>query len=433
MPRGITNKSGVSCHLTSALQLIYHCLPLLRKALIGLTNLRNVAPLLRDLGRFFQDLQHDDNNDDDVNDYQKENPVDPSTLYRTLENESSLDSNDLGDAVRALRTLLHLVRSEVANHQRQESSPCFATLGSLLDLELNGYMEQVLIGRQRTTIRRKVSKRVQACPFPVPYASSVKEGLLQATVIPQEITGYSWDNATNYHEMELEDSTFDSWVTSKTSLFQQIPTTLLLHVQRYSIVDGGIEVRTHPLDIPHQLDMNTYCKEKRNDPHEYTLIGCLLHVLDSKKVQDEHDGGHYVALVRLAEQWVLFDDEDSTKLSYLDDSVLDFLSGRTSNVELNLGSIVCPTLLVYSTVMDSKDSIWVTFMEQLNEEIKKHSHELDRELSILGRRAKILWAKGKFYTGTVVAYDAETCKHKVEYDDGDVKEYNLRKKTLEWI
>ena len=424
MPRGITNISGVSCHITSALQLIYHCLPSFRKALIGLINLRTVAPLLRDLGRLFQDLQHND----------EENPVDPSTLYRTIENETSLDSNNLGDAVRALRTLLHMIRSEVANYQSQGSSPCFTTLSSLLDLELHGCMEQVLIGRQRTLVRRKVSKRVQACPFPIPNASSsVKEGLLQATIIPQEITGYSWDNVENYQEMELEDSAFDSWVTCKTSSFQQIPTTLLLHVQRYSFVDRGIEGITNPLDIPHRLDMNTFCKEKKNDSHEFTLTGCLLHVLDSQTAHEEHEGGHYVALVRFAEQWVVLNDEDSTELSYSDDSMMDILSGRVSIVELNLGSIICPTLLVYSTVVDSNESMWITFMEQLNVEIKKQSDEPNWELSILGQRVKILWAKGKYFTGTVVAYDAERCKHKVEYDDGDVKEYNLRKKTLEWI
>jgi hypothetical protein len=51
---------------------------------------------------------------------------------------------------------------------------------------------------------------------------------------------------------------------------------------------------------------------------------------------------------------------------------------------------------------------------------------------IVGRRLRIKWAKGKFYPGTVASYNQETGKHQVRYADGDVKEYLLRQKTIEW-
>jgi len=45
----------------------------------------------------------------------------------------------------------------------------------------------------------------------------------------------------------------------------------------------------------------------------------------------------------------------------------------------------------------------------------------------------VKWGKGKYYSGIVTLYNPSTGKHRVAYDDGEVKEYVLAKKTIEWI
>jgi uncharacterized UBP type Zn finger protein len=434
MPRGIANTSGVSCHLTSALQLIHHCLPSLRKALIELADLQHAPPLLRELGRFFGELQNYDDDDADYDNGDCDKPVDPTMLYKILEKETTLQSNDLGDAVRALRTLLQAIRSEVSTNNTTIAA--FSTLTTLLDLELHGRMEQVVTGRKRTLARQKAKACPQACPFAVPSAASVTDGLLQATMEPQEITGYSWDHVEGYQETQVEDSLSDTWVTSKTSAFQSIPATLLLHLQRYSFVDGQVEVLANPMDVPLRLDVGNYCKG-HVEALEYELTGCLLHVSGSPKAEEGERGGHYIALIRQGERWILLDDEDTTQLHYSEGVILDFLSGRPSNVELKAGTGFCAMLLVYSAIPigtnETINALRSTFLEQVKEEMEQQPPELRWDHTLIGRRAKILWAKGKYYAGTVIAYNDVMGKHKVKYDDGDVKEYNLRQKTVEWI
>ena len=50
----------------------------------------------------------------------------------------------------------------------------------------------------------------------------------------------------------------------------------------------------------------------------------------------------------------------------------------------------------------------------------------------IGKRLKVQWSKGKWYAGVITEYNERTGKHTVLYDDGEVKEYNLAKKTVEW-
>jgi hypothetical protein len=44
----------------------------------------------------------------------------------------------------------------------------------------------------------------------------------------------------------------------------------------------------------------------------------------------------------------------------------------------------------------------------------------------------VQWSKGKWYAVAITEYNETTGKHTVLYDDGDIKEYNLKKKTVEW-
>ena len=53
--------------------------------------------------------------------------------------------------------------------------------------------------------------------------------------------------------------------------------------------------------------------------------------------------------------------------------------------------------------------------------------------SVVGKRLRVRWAKGKYYTGVVDSYDESIGKHRIKYDDGDVRDYILERKTVEWI
>ena len=57
----------------------------------------------------------------------------------------------------------------------------------------------------------------------------------------------------------------------------------------------------------------------------------------------------------------------------------------------------------------------------------------DDPLLLVGRRLRVLWKGDMFYCGTVTAYEADTGKHAVTYDDGDVRLYRLAEKTMEWL
>jgi hypothetical protein len=53
---------------------------------------------------------------------------------------------------------------------------------------------------------------------------------------------------------------------------------------------------------------------------------------------------------------------------------------------------------------------------------------------LVGRRLRVRWAKGKFYgVGVVESFDSATGKHRVKYDDDDIKAYILAKKSVEWL
>jgi small nuclear ribonucleoprotein (snRNP)-like protein len=51
----------------------------------------------------------------------------------------------------------------------------------------------------------------------------------------------------------------------------------------------------------------------------------------------------------------------------------------------------------------------------------------------IGRRLQVQWSQGKWYPGVITNFDASTGKHTVTYDDGDIRQYNLAKKKIDWF
>ena len=408
-PRGIINASHVSCHLTCALQLLIHGIEPLREALVETSRSKQGNAFLLQLGDFLDQYQADSNDDE---------PIDPSHLYKVMQEKTAMDPHSLGDAVTALRRILQAIRTSAAP----------ASFTELYNELLGGTVRQDIIGTSGSLKRIKSKDRQMQCPLPIPGGySSVEEGLAHATIEHQTIKGYDWEQATNYVESELDDCTedTDAWITHKTTRFVSLPQHLLLHLQRFTHEpDGTVTPINSSMDVPLTIDMKAYqCDDSL--VNDYQLHGAILHVLDYED-EDNEEGGHYVSVLRDAgDDWYLVDDHKVTSLA--DDEVLSFLSGRPSSVEASESTYIA-VLLLYRRQGSADFSL---LLESLRTELAQLQLQ-QSDANGIGKRLKVQWSKGKWYAGVITEYNERTGKHTVLYDDGEVKEYNLAKKTVEW-
>jgi hypothetical protein len=148
MARGIDNVSGVSCHISCALQVLYHTFGPLIKVLRESKRQKGV---LAELSRFVQTL-------DDTTSNPPLNPI-GTLLYQSLEKETLLDQNDVGDASSAMLKILQVIRNQGSSW-------------SLLLEKCGGETSQVILGRRNdgdtVILRTKRGKRkAMVCPFPL--------------------------------------------------------------------------------------------------------------------------------------------------------------------------------------------------------------------------------------------------------------------------
>jgi hypothetical protein len=143
----------------------------------------------------------------------------------------------------------------------------------------------------------------------------------------------------------------------------------------------------------------------------------------------------------VAASWVLIDDEDCQAVEQ--DRALTLMGG-TMEIQTNDGGrddqttlrrFYAATLLVYA-IPDDPD--WDCSIEEIVNGWRslRRARSASRTLGpalLVGKRLRVKWAKGKYYSGRVTHYDETTGKHRVTYDDGDFKEYHLAKKTVEWV
>ena len=134
--RGIRNLSGVSCHISAALQLIHHGLPELRQSLIRLADAyasggcgRNeddgfdsdppkTVLFVYQLGILFKNLSSPDVEENgSTDDIAAPKAVDPMPLYEVL--PPALNYQDVGDAATALRAILTTIRSELEEKRKR--------------------------------------------------------------------------------------------------------------------------------------------------------------------------------------------------------------------------------------------------------------------------------------------------------------------------
>ena len=183
--RGIVNVSHVSCHLACALQVIIHCIEPLRDALIEIAASNAVSDkFVLQLACFCATYCNDD--DDDASPV-----IDPSNLYKVMKEKTSIDPNNLGDAVTALRRILKALRTS-------------APLKDFCDSILGGTVRHDICGVRGSQRRIKSQDRNMARPFPLQSASSVEEALENATT-PSLISGaYDWEQQHSYAEETID-------------------------------------------------------------------------------------------------------------------------------------------------------------------------------------------------------------------------------------
>jgi hypothetical protein len=417
MVRGINNVSGVSCHLSSALQLMCHALVPLREALIDQYE-HPVAQSkeLLEFGRLFAALS-----------LESSDPVDPTSIYKTIERLTSITQHDVGDVSTALSKLLEFIR--------KASPDSIPEWELLLNLCLfGGKTRQTIVGRKSeggaAIIRTKTGKsKSMACPFPLVGTFESVEAALGSAFQSQVVAGYNWDRSGHvYDEERIQEEasqvSLDDWTTHKTLHLECLPNFWFLHVERFTYQDGDKTLSNPKVDIPSTLNLSKYLQ----DDVIYNLLGGVLHVTEDA-IEEE---GHYVVLLRVsAEHWILVDDDKCA--SHTQDTALELLGGAKDEQ----GHFLCGTLLVYGNEADDLEE------SQILDDLKRKLSEISiAELSnvgvelsedVVGRRLSVQWTKGKLYTGIVESFDPSTGKHRVRYDDGDVKEYKLAKKTIQWV
>ena len=119
----------------------------------------------------------------------------------------------------------------------------------------------------------------------------------------------------------------------------------------------------------------------------------------------------------------------------------DFAQDNNKSTTVGDWRYFTASLLVYS-IPEAVSEVdgnrcWESFQDDIVSSWKERRTQLAATISLqeafVGKRIRVKWAKEKYYQGTVTNFDRETGKHRVTYDDGDVREYDLAKKTIEWI
>jgi hypothetical protein len=374
---------------------------------------------LLEFGRFFAALC-----------LESSDPVDPTSIYKTIERLTSINQHDVGDVSTALSKILEAIRKA-----SPDSIPEWELLLNLC--VFGGKTRQTIVGRKRVgdavIIRTKTGNpKSMACPFPLVGTFDSVEAALGSAFQSQVVAGYDWDRSgqvydeEQIHEEEASSQTSsDEWITHKTLHLENLPNYWFLHVERFTYQDGDKTLSNPKVDIPETLNISKYLQ----DGATYNLLGGVLHVTEDA-IEEE---GHYVVLLRVSfENWILVDDDTCTP--HTQDAALELLGGAKDE----RGHFLCGTLLVYGN-NETDDSEVSQILNDLKGKISEISTaELSSQASmeysedVVGRRLSVRWAKGNFYAGIVQSFDPSTGKHRVRYDDGDAKEYKLAKKTIQW-
>ena len=314
----------------------------------------------------------------------------------------------------------------------------------------SGQTQQVICGKKLqgeddVIVRTKRGKvKRMACPMPLTVMSmgdseSSIEDCLQNLAQASGgalLQGYDWETQSPdaYTEetrprIEGED-VLTEWTTTKTMQILQFPRHFFLTLERFAYTANGERIlRNATLQVP----MNMKVLEGKH----FSLCGGVIHV--SEDSIDEE--GHYVTLVASSSAhetpgatWTLIDDETCREIA--SETAQRWLCGAEDE---NSGNYYCSTLLAYRCTDENDGEEWLQLAARIRqqeiakEDTSSSAVDWSQPQNLVGRKLKVGWAKGKFYEGLVNHYDATTGKHRVMYNDGDVREYTLSQKTIKWL
>jgi hypothetical protein len=298
-------------------------------------------------------------------------------------------------------------------------------------------------------IRSKQTRTVQMpCPFPLEQNASL-EASLTKKLQPLIVSGYKWSNSINCETPLLDDNNNsplpddcndDSSGTTKQMCIDALPVIWCFQLNRFVCCDheangGQVKAIDQPFFIPlefmwtcadnqsfSQQEIQQQQQQLSSNSVQYQLRGGILHV------SDDDDGDHNVALVYNDNAWFLVDDDQVDDVD--ESTVLNLMSGCTHD-----GRMVRGICAIYhsNTIWEERTS------SSLPSSLDNHLPTLvpvidwDQPESFLGRRLSVRWTHNNMYDGFILNYNPVTGKHTVQYDDGDVKEYKLSKKTIEWL
>lgn len=443
-PRPLGNPSGTSCHVTSALLFMQHCLHPIRNGLIDQVRRNKLRDDLCYRLACLWCIPPPDRNDDDPNwDADNNNTIHDALalVLNVLRSNPEIGIEDrlLGDAVTCVTKILqHLISQPTVTSNNitttttttrpptdnTGSNPLLTIWQAWIDA---GRVYSILRGdstkdeNQPTTEPTKPFKITpssrMSVPFSIPFTRSLSQSI-QAVLSPRRIEGYQWPSTG-------DDVPEREWKTTKTLHIESIPPLWLVHVDRYKWQNGRSRSLRGSMEIPEQFHAHDIGL-KNIDNYCYQLLGGIIHVDEWEDNDDQgnSEGGHYVTVVRLEDgKWYLIDDTSVVELTLPE--ALDRLSG-------------CAVESDSETVFQS--AILVAYQRQPTTVTDCHHPSLEicdgvdwaRPERFIGKRLRVKWSQGKYYAGVVQCYDSETGQHDILYDDGDIRSYKLWKKTVEW-
>ena len=293
---------------------------------------------------------------------------------------------------------------------------------------------------------------------------------------------------------ETVSSSYDTWTTTKQVQFEEIPRVWLLHLERpdwqqqqqqpVGMKNEGDDNSCYgeksedfiKINVPIQLDLTNFATsddkkltQSSKAKSFLTLTGAIIQVryFDDDDDDEDHgraypnddtndDEGHCFTILRnskddddndnddrtsiMSSNWMKLDDGKQVSM-ISEERALDLIGGcvTKTSTEGRRRTFSFASLLVYSreAYHHNGDDDWSQCIDSISESWKivlgKNDEVHRKEVALVGRRLKVKWAKEKYYSGTVTSYDPMTGKHRVTYDDGDIRAYCLAKKTIAWI
>lgn len=427
--KGLPNPA-TACHVSCPQLLLAYALRPLADAILASVPFLSDSSFFRIWAHLLEQLLHQQ---------QSGECIDPTDFYNKVEDVMGIQIHELGDAVTAMTKFLTLIRED-------------KTVGNIVERALySGKCSFLLTGRQEdlatnTIIER--SKQTKEKILPVPFHLEIPQNeeqtemtlemVLQKALAPQFVEGYQWSGpfeekrkpATEITETQTLDeagSAGDGWKTSKQLIIHELPPYLVIHVDHFVSFQNRVKSHRRKCAIPLRFDPTKWF-DIRTQCSNYNLTGAIVYLGNADLSEGEEDG-HYVVLVKSPEPddsgWILVDDTKTTEIDA--STAFDLLAGCNSTLSDN-GTFMQANLLVYESD-NAKCQIQphVSSLFEQAEEIKRQA------ISLVGRRLKVLWGKGKYYAGVVASFDELSGKHTIRYDDGDVRSYKLSKKTIEWL